>query len=977
MRKIFFLAIHYFCLVGLLTAQQNYSQHVDPMIGTGGHGHTFPGATVPFGMVQLSPDTRIDGSWDGCSGYHYSDSIIYGFSHTHLSGTGCSDYGDIMLMPMMGVPSFDNKVYSSKFSHKNEKSTAGAYSVKLEDDNIDVELTATTRVGLHKYTFNKDGDASIILDLLHRDKMLEGFIKVIDNTTVEGTRRSEAWAKSQLVFYRISFSKPFDSKQVISGDNYDLNANFNFKVKKGESILVKVAISPVSTEGAKKNMETELMGWDFEKTKKEAQASWNKELSKIEVTSTDKDKLRIFYTALYHTMIQPNVAMDVDGMYRGRDNKTHKAEGFTYYSVFSLWDTFRAAHPLYTIIDQKRTADFINTFLAQYEQGGRLPVWELASNETDCMIGYHSVSVIADAMKKDIRGFDYEKAFEASKHSAMLDHLGLKAYKQNGFIAMEDEHESVSKTLEYAYDDWCIAQMASILEKESDYSYFMKRSQSWKNLFDRETGFMRPKKNGGWLTPFEPREVNNNFTEGNSWQYSFFVPQDVFGLMDMMGGKDQFEKKLDGLFSAPTATTGREQVDITGLIGQYAHGNEPSHHMAYLYNYIHKGYKTEERIHQILTDFYKPTPDGLIGNEDCGQMSAWYVLSSIGFYQVTPGTNKYVFGSPLFEGVKIHLENGKTFTVKANNLTNDNFYVQSKKLKYDFLNPIPKGVALSDDWSGFNHFNYESIMRGSTLELEMGNKGIVHASMNEGVYVLEESPTIKILSVPSIKTPSRVFDDSMLVELKGIGKIFYSKENSDMSKMLFKEYNAPFYIHSSKDIFVYSVDGTTKSDTISGSFFKRPNHWKIDIHSKYNPQYTAGGDEGIIDGLHGDVNWRKGEWQGYQSQDFEAVIDLGENKKLSTFEAGFLQDSRSWILMPVKVEFYASSDNKTFVLIGSETHNINPKDDVNQIKQFVLSNQNVKARFIKVKAYNFGKLPEWHQGFGGDAFIFVDEISIK
>src|SRR3989344_1595146 len=351
-------------------AQQNYSQYIDPMIGTGGHGHTFPGVTVPFGMVQLSPDTRIDGSWDGCSGYHNSDSIIYGFSHTHLSGTGCSDYGDIMLMPMMGLASWDNKIYSSKYSHKNEKARAGFYSVKLDDDDIDVELTSTTRVGLHKYTFNKDGNASIILDLLHRDKMLEGFIKVIDNTTIEGSRRSEAWARNQAVFYRISFSKSFDSKQVISGDNYDLNANFNFKVKKGESILVKVAISPVSTEGAKKNMDAEMSGWDFEKTKKDAQELWNKELSKIEITTADKDKLKIFYTALYHTMIQPNVAMDVDGMYRGRDDKPHKAEGFTYYSVFSLWDTFRGAHPLYTIIDQKRTADFINTFLAQYEQGG-------------------------------------------------------------------------------------------------------------------------------------------------------------------------------------------------------------------------------------------------------------------------------------------------------------------------------------------------------------------------------------------------------------------------------------------------------------------------------------------------------------------------------------------------------------------------------------------------------------------------------
>ncbi|HLC82541.1 MAG TPA: GH92 family glycosyl hydrolase [Bacteroidia bacterium] len=974
MKKIFVLPF-LFVLYACPAQEKGYSQYVDPMIGTGGHGHTFPGATVPFGMVQLSPDTRIDGSWDGCSGYHNSDSIIYGFSHTHLSGTGCSDYGDIMLMPMMGLASWDNKIYSSKYSHKNEKARAGFYSVKLDDDDIDVELTSTTRVGLHKYTFNKDGNASIILDLLHRDKMLEGFIKVIDNTTIEGSRRSEAWARNQAVFYRISFSKSFDSKQVISGDNYDLNANFNFKVKKGESILVKVAISPVSTEGAKKNMDAEMSGWDFEKTKKDAQELWNKELSKIEITTADKDKLKIFYTALYHTMIQPNVAMDVDGMYRGRDDKPHKAEGFTYYSVFSLWDTFRGAHPLYTIIDQKRTADFINTFLAQYEQGGRLPVWELASNETDCMIGYHSVSVIADAMVKGIKGFDYEKAFEASKHSAMLDHLGLKAYKQKGFISMEDEHESVSKTLEYAYDDWCIAQMASILKKDKDYEYFMNRSQSWKNVFDTETGFMRPKKNGGWLSPFEPREVNNNFTEGNSWQYSFFVPQDVFGLMDMMGGKDKFEKKLDDLFSAPTTTTGREQADITGLIGQYAHGNEPSHHMAYLYNYIDKGNKTEFRVHQILNDFYKPAPDGLIGNEDCGQMSAWYVLSSIGFYQVTPGTNKYLFGSPLFDDVKIHLENGKIFILKTKNLSKENYYIQSKKLVNANVQKLPVNT-ISMDWK-FNWINYESILSGSNLEIEMGNKEVVNSIISEGVYALKNSPAIKIISVPIINTQSRVFDDSMLVEIKSPNKIFYSVENPELSKVIFKKYSKPFYIKTSKNIFAYSDDGKSKSDTIQGLFFKRPNNWKVQILSKYSSQYDAGGDQGLIDGLHGDENWRKGEWQGYQSQDFEAIIDLGEKQNLSTFSASFLQDSRSWILMPTKVEFYASGDNKEFVLIATETHKIDPKDETTQIKNFVTSNQKVKARYIKVKAYNFGKLPVWHQGAGGDAYIFIDEIMIK
>jgi predicted alpha-1,2-mannosidase len=634
--KPFLIALAF--LTTTISQAQDYAKHVNPFIGTGGHGHTFPGATVPYGMVQLSPDTRIDGSWDGCGGYHYSDNLIYGFSHTHLNGTGVSDYGDIMLMPTMGKPSLDNKVYSSTFSHANEKASAGFYSVKLDKHNIDVRLTTSTRVGFHEYTFNKAGKANVILDLRHRDKLLEGEIQLVDDRTIVVLRRSEAWATNQYVFALIEFNKPFEFSKTSGNyitDNRiltDFASVFKFKVKKGEKILVKVSLSPTSYEGAKLNS-SEIKHWNFEKVHQDAIALWNKELSKIEVTSNDKDKLAIFYTALYHTMMQPNIAQDLDGKYRGRDNKIHVAEGFDYYTVFSLWDTFRAAHPLYTLIDKKRTADYINTFIKQYEQGGRLPVWELASNETDCMIGYHSVSVIADAMVKGIEGFDYEKAYEASKHSAMLDHLGLDAYKKQGFISIDDEHESVSKTLEYAYDDWCIAQMAQLLNKKEDYQYFMERSQYWKNLFNWDNKFIQPKKNGGWDKPFDPKEVNNNFTEANAWQYTFFVPQDIQGMIEAYGGEEKFEAKLDEMFNSVSETSGRHQVDITGLIGQYAHGNEPSHHVAYLYNYVGKPEKTKEKVHYILDNFYTNTPDGLIGNEDCGQMSAWYVLSAMGIYR--------------------------------------------------------------------------------------------------------------------------------------------------------------------------------------------------------------------------------------------------------------------------------------------------------------------------------------------------------
>jgi predicted alpha-1,2-mannosidase len=933
MRKTIF---HFLLLIPMLSlAQNNFQQYVNPIIGTGGHGHTYPGATVPFGMVQLSPDTRVDGSWDGCSGYHYSDNVIYGFSHTHLNGTGCSDYGDIMLMPTMGEPNFDKKDYSSEFLHQNEKATAGFYGVKLDKHNIDVALTSSTRVGFHQYTFNKSGQANIILDLNHRDKLLQGEIRIINDRVIEILRRSEAWAKDQYVYARIEFNQPMRiNKMKANGEKRndfysgtELALSFSKQVKKGGKILVKVSLSPTGYEGAKLNM-TEINHWDFNKVKQNAEQLWNKELSKIEITSNDKDKSAIFYTVLYHTMVQPNIAQDLDGKYRGRDNKIHQAEGFDYYSVFSLWDTFRGAHPLYTLIDKKRTADFINTFLRQYEQGGRLPVWELASNETDCMIGYHSVSVIADAMAKGIKGFDYEKAFEASKHSAMLDHLGLEAYKKNGFISLDDEHESVSKTLEYAYDDWCIAMMAKHLGKMDDYYYFMKRSQSWKNIFNPVAGFMQPKKNAGWLAPFDPREVNNNFTEGNSWQYTFFVPQDIPGLIEAFGGEQKFENKLDEMFNSESKTTGREQVDVTGLVGQYAHGNEPSHHMAYLYNYVGKPEKTTQKVHYILDEFYKNQPDGLIGNEDCGQMSAWYVLSAMGIYNVTPGQEFWSTTIPYFDKVKLNLEDGKEREITK----------KSSKRKLKTLGT-----------------KYES----------------VDVDVTSSIPVYSE-----ITPVPVIQAESKSFKDKLTVSVSSSNnhKMYYSFTNEND----FKEYVQPFEIDKSGSVFAFCVNNSLeKSNTISASFFKKPNNWTINISSKYNPQYTAGGDEGIIDGIHGTENWKKGEWQGYQSQDFECVIDLIKEQKVSELSANFLQDSRSWILMPTKVEFYVSMDNIHFTLVKTIENNLDPKETETKIIDFKGTINPGLAKYIKVKAYNFGKLPEWHQGFGGDAFIFVDEILIK
>ncbi len=905
------------------------SDFVNPFVGTDFNGHTFPGATTPFGMVQLSPDTRIDGSWEGCSGYHYSDTLIYGFSHTHLSGTGVSDYGDILIMPILNDDSFEAEEYAATFKHENETASAGYYQVGF-DNGIQSELTATTRCGFHRYRY-PTSSFSVIIDLNHRDHLVDGKIEVIDDHTIQIKRISSAWAKNQHAYAHIEFSQAFahrfnedKSKIILSFEGGD------------KELLIRAGMSFVSQLGAKTNLKAELNHWNFEHTKHEAKASWDNALSKIIVEDDDMEKLRVFYTALYHVMIHPNVAMDVNGNYRGMDNIIHKAEGFTYYTVFSLWDTFRATHPLFTITEQKRSLDFIKSFLAMYEQGGRLPVWELCSNETDCMIGYHSVSVIADALAKGIDDFDIDLAYQSMTASANWDHLGLPAYINQGFLSIDDEHESVSKTLEYAYDDWCIAQVALRLNKTEDYKQYILRSNAWRNLLDPESKLMRPRKNGGWLTPFEPREVNNHFTEGNAWQYSFFVPHDVKGLIKAMGGVAPFEAQLDVLFSAPIETTGRTQPDISGLIGQYAHGNEPSHHMAYLYNYIGKPDKTNVRVHQILSEFYTSKPDGLIGNEDCGQMSAWFVMSSLGIYAVTPGKAEYALCDPYFEDYTVRLENGNSFS------------------KATILNALKSGLFIDHDQ-----------LMGQKKEES------TKAPDEEIVYMLP----------PIISAPSVSFDDRLSVTIsipEGHRLLFdVSTEKGTTSG---DENDLPLVLEATSQITAYSIGPTDlKSKPVSAKFYKNPHpNWEVSLQSVYNPQYSAGGANGLIDGIFGDENWRKGYWQGYQDQDFEAIIDLSQSTSIRSMKASFLQDTRSWIIFPIQVAFYTSQDGVDFEEVGIVIHRFPAESYDVALKTFEpLIKSPLAARYIKVKAVNFGKLPIWHQGAGGEAFIFIDEISIE
>lgn len=976
--KNVFLSFAIVCIT-LSGFTQSVINFVNPFIGTDAHGHTYPGAVYPFGLVQLSPDTRKDG-WDGCSGYHYSDSIVYGFSHTHLSGTGVSDYADILLKPFSAMSlrlqqNFISEIpYASKFSHDHESATPGYYSVLLEPDNIRAELTATARCGVHRYTFGNDEAPMIFLDLTYRDHVLDSYLEQTGPDEIVGYRFSKAWARDQRIFFVMKFSGEFSELSIVENDKNstdkkvrgtDLKALMRFSPEHRQ-IIVKVGISGVDIDGARKNLEAEVPDFDFDVVKKRAENAWEEELSKIVITEKDHDKKSVFYTSLYHCMIVPNIFSDVDGRYMGRDFKIHKAENFDYYTVFSLWDTYRAYHPLMTIIDRKRTTDFINTFIRQYEHGGLLPVWEFASNETWCMIGYHAVPVIADAILKNIDGFDREKALEAMIKSSMQDHFGLKYYRQFGYIPADLESESISKTLEYAYDDWCIANTAKILGKKNLYIEYIKRAQYYKNIFDPETGYFRPKLNGNMLHPFDPREVNFHFTEANAWQYSMYVPQDVDGFKGLLGGDNALCRKLDELFSTSSKTTGRHQVDITGLIGQYAHGNEPSHHMAYLYAYCGELPKTQEMTDRIMNEFYTNTPDGLCGNEDCGQMSAWYVLSSLGFYQVNPADGIYVFGSPQFEQAVIKLENGGEFVVTAKNRSPENIYISAVNFNG---NPYP-----------FSFIQYDDIMKGGELLFEMSSTPNPEFGFSEVHRPISGIHEYLIVPSPYFNSGGRTFKNSVQISIHPVlkhHKIYYTTDGSTPGKDS-NVYTGPLTVTETTEIKAVAYDEELGFSFASAcKVHKVPGIRTIKIASQYNPQYTAGGDEGLIDDLRGPIDFRTGYWQGYQNTDFEAVVHLGKTESISRLALGCLQDARSWIWMPLYVDFYISTNGKKWKYMGRVEHNVSDKDFEAQIMDFELDFPAEKAKYVKVFAKNYGTIPEWHPGAGGKGFIFTDEIVIE
>ncbi len=664
--------------------------YVDPFIGTGGHGHVYPGATMPFGMVQVSPDNGHSG-WDYCSGYNYRDSLIAGFSMTHLSGTGIGDLADLSFMPVIWKPDRHQGILhnfqlddTARFSHQNEHAEPGYYSVLL-DNHIKVELTATERAGFYRYTFPKSENATVVLNLgfaINWDHPTDTQIKVVNNTTIEGYRMSTGWAKNQKIYFVAKFSEPFKEAlerhqnlhfgdKSVKGDS--VLGIFRFDTRDGKPILQKVGISAVSIDGARKNLQKEIPGWNFDTVCMSAHNAWAKEMNKIKVSGAPDSQKRIFYTAMYHSMLAPTIFSDVDGGYLGADGKNHMAKGFTNYTTFSLWDTYRSENPLFTLVQPHRVNDMVKTMLAFYEQHGFLPVWPLVGNETNTMIGYHSVPVIVDAYMQGFRDYDVQEAYKAMIKSATVDNDNdVEMFNKYGYVPCDEATESVSKTLEYAYDDWCIAQMAKALGKKKDYMLFLKRSGYYKNLFDPSTQFMRPKlSNGKWLTPFDPLASpsdfkKRNYTEANAWQYVWYVPQNPGNLIHLFGGTQVFNNKLDKLFTTKVKTQGNI-ADMSGMIGQYVQGNEPDLQTPYLYDYAGEPWKTQAIVRKILKANYKDAPDGLPGNEDCGEMSAWEIFSAMGFYPVNPADGTFEIGSPLFTKSVIDVGNGRSFTIEAQN----------------------------------------------------------------------------------------------------------------------------------------------------------------------------------------------------------------------------------------------------------------------------------------------------------------------
>lgn len=993
--KRYFVVLFVFCAIVLSSCQHSLTHYVNPMVGTDGYGHTYPGAIVPFGMIQPGPDTRLNG-WDGCSGYHYSDDTLYGFSHTHLSGTGCEDYGDVLIMPFTDSAQIDRNDYRSAFSHQREEAIPGYYSVILDKNRVLAELTATQRTAVHRYTFPYSGDKGVVIDLTHRDKTLSCGIRK-EGSILTGWRFSSAWNPEQKLFFAIDLGEDVDhvvfycDDQVvddtsIDGENCKVVVYFPANSKEKE---LHVAISGVDEEGAILNLKTDK-GISFAQAKKEAQATWETELGKITVEAKDRKAMKNFYTALYHCMTSPYLYSDVDGRYRGMDDSIHVAdEGRNIYTVFSLWDTYRALHPLLTLIDRERTADFIYTFAKQYEQGGELTMWELSSHETHCMIGYHACPVILEAMQAGLLD-ECDNNFKHLLLEAMVATSNRSdahvSYGTTGYLTSEVDNESVSKTLEYAFDDWCIARYASWLKQsisESDtlggsnlddvIREYGRRSQSWSNIMD-ENGFMHARRNGGFVSPFSPSEVNNHFTEANSWQYSTYVVHDLKSYFSMMGGNTRMEAFLDTLFHTNAKLEGRDQVDISGLIGLYAHGNEPSHHAAYLYAYLGKQDKTAELVRQVCNELYSPDPDGLCGNEDCGQMSAWYVMSSLGFYPVCPGSGVYVIGSPLFSKACIHLENGKTIDIVCEHQGSRNAYIQQASLQ---------DTALTQPF-----LHYSDLTEGAQLHFIMGGSPVAALHQLEGdifaPYALDSVAARDFCTMPYFSRWEQRFDGIASLTLRSLNadSIYYSINGGEWIC-----FHDVFTIDADAVIRAYATKGNLRSMVVTQQLTRFEADKKLTYVSEPADQYRDSGEEGLIDRMCGEKNYRIGGWQGWQT-DMEVIIDLLEPRSFSGVSLFCLSDCRSWIFLPSDIYVEVSDDGVNFEPFTSRKNiakelyaqaegavDWNYQLDAKTYEISVSQNRSVTKRYVRIVASNYGPMPHWHVSAGEQAWLFCSEIT--
>ena len=896
---------------------QNLTQYVNPFIGTGGHGHTYPGATAPFGLIQVSPDTRLEG-WDGCGGYHYDDTLIYGISHTHLQGTGVSDYGDILIMPTnYNIKRADvwRDAYKSRFNHKNEKAEPGFYSVTLDDYNIQVDVTATQRTAFHRYTMAPGDSCRLFIDMMHRDNLLYYDIETHGDTAISGYRVSKAWATEQHCYFYAVFDHPFK-------DLTQLDISYQEKGKEGgsrtvieqvqvfslafgpcENIHMKMGISGTDVDGARMNLYAEGGNRSFDEVRTAARNEWNKKLMKLTCPLKEKSELENYYTALYHCYTVPNIWSDVDGRYRGMDHKIHKAEGYSRYTVFSLWDTFRAYHPLMARLEPEVTRDWVVTFLEMYKERGELPVWELAGNETYCMIGYHSIPVITEAYAAGIRNFDVSLALEAMVAAARGPQPEKHAYETLGYVPGNKFSESVSKTLEFAFDDWCIAEFAAMTGNKETEEIFRRRCQNWKNLYDPETGFMRPRRNGGFPEPFDPSQVDFNYTEANAWQYSLFVPHDMHTLIQYHGGERKMKGFLDRMFNADSKTTGREQSDITGMIGQYAHGNEPSHHAAFIYAWMGRENMTKKWVKKIMSELYNNTPDGLCGNEDCGQMSAWYVLAAHGVYSFLPGSGKFLqFGK------------GHVLFPAAKN------FPYSQGIMYSPL-PIVSGPQLPfHDWTElkFMCINGEGPYDVKLVQMKPEKKLMEKFILRDGEVL------------------NRKIHNDVLVEFFSAGQ----------------EMGQAVFVKMTGDVKLVSV-------------------------TEYNNPYTGGGREALVDGVMGGADFRTGAWQGWQGKNVETVLDLGSVQPISSISVSLLQEAKSWIWFPSKMEVLVSDDGNNYATAGYVL-NDKPLDKEEPMLNEMIKTMRGQGRYIKVILYPaFERIPDWHLGAGGKPWIFADEIIIR